>query len=71
MSGAPNGWNGDLAALTDDELVAYGKHCLRIGCHPTSAIMHSVLTEMQRRKPGFFEEYVKRQITVTLEPKRG
>lgn len=50
-SGTPEGWNGDLATLTDDELVAFGKHCLRLGVN--SAAMRSVLTEMQRRKPGF------------------
>lgn len=72
MSGAPKGWNGDLATLTDDELAAYGKHCLRIGVHPTSAIMRAVLAEMHHRKPAFFEEYAKSaKVTVIVEPKRG
>ena len=66
-SGTPEGWNGDLATLTDDELAAYGKHCLRLGVHPNSTVMRAVLTEMQRRKPGFLEEY--RQITTG--PRKG
>lgn len=59
------GWNGDLTALTDEQLAAYARHCQTIGVHPTSKLMSLVKAEMLRRYPPA------PHVTVTLLPRKA
>lgn len=60
-------WNGDLAALTNEELRDYARHCMEIGVHPRSRIMDMVRAEMLRRMGEQPPKSPK--VTVTVERK--